>query len=1827
MKRWLIYSLLALFVLFVIIISGSIWIVTTESGLHFIVNQAQQWAPGQLQIKSLTGRLSDNFSFKEFSYQQANTSIAIDSFQLYWEGSALFKRKLHINQLYINGVNASFPKSENKESTPLKIPDIRLPVSIALDDVKINRVTINSAEAKPVVIDNIELRSDTTDKLSLQHLQINSPLFQAKLVGEVGLITPHPVQLDLDWSAHLPQFTVVGQGQLSGDTQKLVLTHTISQPLAVAITATAKDLLGKLNGEAHLQWQEIYWPFNAPQVQDYLVRSQQGQLNLTGSLESYQIDFKSKVSGKKIPLGDWTMLAQGNRQELKLEKLSSRWLQGEVDAVGQVSWSPQLAGQIQLDVDEINLREFWPGWPELLRLNSQLVAELEKDSFKVKKLTLNLPATATQLTLQGEGLLAGAHSRLNTATLTWQDLQWPLIGETTVVKSNRGEMNLAGNLQNYQLDLDTQLMGNHLPNSHWLIQGQGNGQQLQIKSLRTETLQGLIAATGKVSWQPKLTAQINLQADQLILKELWPNWPESLRLNSQLVAQVDDKDFKINQLSLNIPQTATQLTLQGEGTFTPNTPQLKTVTLQWQKVQWPLAGEKPMIMSSHGQLSLAGTMQNYQLELATQLAGAQFPPGRWQLAGRGNKQQFDIQSLDSSWLEGALHGTGKVAWQPLLDAQVNLNAEQLSIKDFWSQWPEPLRMNGQLKATLAGDKFDIQQFEIELPLTATHLALQGQGKVAGKNSQLDQARLTWQQIQWPLSGKTALVSSKQGQLDVSGSLQDYQVKLETHLSGAQVPSGQWLIHGQGNGQQLTIESLRSQILAGELAGQGQMAWQPTLAAQVVLKANQLNLQPLWGQWPAELKLDSQLTANWAGDQFKLEQWQINLPQTNTQLSWRGEGRLAGDNSRFDSSLSWQNLSWPLVVAKPAEKLAYSHNGQFLVKGTLQNYQLQLDTQVEGKNIPSGRWQATGQGDSRHLQLQTVQGQILQGMLNLQGEVGWQPERYWQLVLKGDRLNPGVQWSQWPGQLGLNIQSQGRINQGILETQLRIKPLQGQLRNYPLQLQTEVIIKGQEYQVKQLELNSGPNTITAGGQLGQHSQLKWAMNIPNLATLLPDGQGKINGKGLVTGPLNLPHLIAQVEANSLAFQAQQLAALQANVDINLLSQRDLQVKVLATDFNQGNTQIKQFSLEGQGSFASHSLLAKVDSSSNQMTLQLKGGFAAPRWQGQLQQLNLTTAKAGHWQLQAPSSLMLSPTAAQLTESCLHNQQDAKLCTQFNWQPQAESRVQILLNRLPLNLARVALPQTTDLTGTVEGKIAASLQSSGEVKSAVLINLSPGVVTTDLSDETKKLAFQGGTFQLQINPQQGLAANLNLGLFKANDIQGMLNLPNLTNLPIQGKQPLQGEFKVHFPDLAQLPRLVNQVENVRGQVNLDVALNGTLATPQIQGQIRIQEAALDLPDLGLEMKNFNLLVKNQAAETLQLQASLNSGKTGQLNLQGEMLSALNPNWQANLTISGKDFEAINTPIAWALISPDLKVQLLAGRIDVTGEVTVPQALITPSKTENTAIMISKDLIKMNPHDSEAPKESTPAKELAISSRVKVILGDKVSFKGAGFKSRIEGALVASNQPGKTTIGNGELKIVEGSYKAYGQNLQIDQGRITFTGGSIENPGLDIKAYRRIKNAGKNYRQLDISDDDVVAGVYIQGTAQSPRLTLFSIPSLDESNTLSYIILGKPAAQATESEGNALFKAATALSLKEGDSLTQKIGQQVGFDEVGISSEGGVEEAALVVGKYLTPGLYVSYGVGLFDGSNILRMRYELTGRLTVETETGTQSGVDLRYTWER
>jgi len=1847
MRRFLKYSLLTILFLFIIIIAAVAWLISTESGLQFIGNQAKNFAPGELKIAKLEGRIIDRVSFNDLSYQDGETKAKIESFVFDWDARALLSAKVHLEQLHINNIEINLPKSEaiaeepESESGSLEIPDIKLPVQIALDDIQINHISIQTADAEPFIINNINLQSQTSDHLTLQNFQVTAPLFNLKLAGDVGFIKPHRMQLDLSWNANLPDFKVVGQGEISGDMEKMILTHQVSEPLAIDLQTTVTDLVGDLNLEVKLTWQEIYWPLDVPEK---MVISQQGTITVTGGLDNYNFAVQTKVDGQQIPASNWRISGQGNQQQVTISTLHSELLEGLLDINGQFSWTPKMLGHVNLDLQSISIKEFWPDWPDELTIDTKIMAKLDGDNFQIDNLVINIPQTKAEISLQAAGLIAGDNPEIKIATLNWRGLQWPLIGEE-LVNSKQGQIDISGTMQNYQVALATQVAGGQVPASQITLRGKGNLQQFTVESLKTKLLEGEINTAGSISWQPKLVGKLDVAVKKLNLKELWKDWPDKLRLDTKLAANLDGETFKLaisrgNPLWLPLPNLKNGKKSKGNHEGLPLLSLIATgklgkipnfdATLAWQKLQWPLVGKNSMVTSKTGQVHIFGTTEDYKVKLTTQVDGQQVPSTHIGLLGQGNLQQFNLKSLHSELLQGKIDINGKVNWQSKLAAKLNLNVNKLNLKEVWKDWPNKLRLDTKLVADLDGDKFKIRSLKINLPKTAAQISLQADG-LLGEIPSFD-ATVNWRSLQWPLVGKDSIVTSKTGKITLVGNTDDYKLNITTQVDGQQVPTSKIKLSGQGDLEHFTINSLNTKTLQGAINANGEVNWQSALVAQLNLNVDKIALQEVWPDWPKELKLNSNLVAGLEGDNFQINKFDISIPQTNMELSLTSSGTT--DGKIITAILNWQDLQWPLENGE----IVNSKTGVFSIDGGIQSYQLQLDTELKGKDIPAGRWQAMGHGNDKSLQLSSLQGDILQGILDLSGQVQWQPNLNWKFTLQGENINPGEQWKEWPGELAMNIQTEGNMDKK-LTTKLKINQLGGKLRDYPLNLETDIDIDGNIYKINKLDFSSGEAYLTANGRLGDKSNLVWEINAPDLQAFLPDAKGNIVGKGSMTGPLNLPHVKVQLKANSIVFQQNNLQKLTADIDVNLRGSQKLFLDVIATNLIAGATQINNIKLQSDGSLSKHTITASVAMPTDNFLLQLKGGLQQmSSWQGKLQQINLNTKKSDNWKLANPTPLFISAERVNLGQACLQNTKTAgKLCTQANWSGKSGSELQIDIKKLSLELLQAFLPENMNIKdGAINGGLQTTLRPDGKINSNVAINIAPGIFSITTDDKVEKLKFAGGDLNLKIN-NKGLDGGLKLKMLNRSNINGQIKMPKLTHVPPQGKQPLKASLTAKFGDLDILPTFVPQAENTKGQVGIDVTVAGSLEKPKIEGKIQIIDVATELPDLGLILKDFNLALRSDGSEKIYLNAGIRSGEcdsaTCQLNFKGQANLPSFTKWDAEININGKDFEVVNMPNAWVLISPDINIKLAPENIAVIGDLLIPEAAFTPPKGSSGggAVAISNDVIFVD-EQVEEPVEKTSG-GMQIATNIKVIFGDNITFEGAGVKSRIGGTLIASNEPGKATVGNGELWI-DGTFKAYGQNLTINKGKIFFAGGPIENPGLDIRAFRRINGRGSSSEEVVLAggtrirgDEDVISGLHINGTAQNLRMDLYSEPAMDESNMLSYIVLGKPASQAGSSGGDLLLAAAAELPLSKSNALTKKIGDDFGLDEAGISSEDGVEHAAFVLGKYLTPELYVSYGIGLFDGSNLLKMRYQLTKRLTLETETGTQSGVDLRYTFER
>ena len=82
---------------------------------------------------------------------------------------------------------------------------------------------------------------------------------------------------------------------------------------------------------------------------------------------------------------------------------------------------------------------------------------------------------------------------------------------------------------------------------------------------------------------------------------------------------------------------------------------------------------------------------------------------------------------------------------------------------------------------------------------------------------------------------------------------------------------------------------------------------------------------------------------------------------------------------------------------------------------------------------------------------------------------------------------------------------------------------------------------------------------------------------------------------------------------------------------------------------------------------------------------------------------------------------------------------------------------------------------------------------------------------------------------------------------------------------------------------------------------------------------------------------------------------------------------------------------------------------------------------------------------------------------------------------------------------------------------------------------------------------------------------------------------------------------------------------------MGLMVGLDEVRLEAGETAQQTALVMGKYLTPKLYVRYLTGIVEASSIVQVNYQLNRRVQIQTEGGYRgsesiTGGDVYYTIE-
>ncbi len=947
-------------------------------------------------------------------------------------------------------------------------------------------------------------------------------------------------------------------------------------------------------------------------------------------------------------------------------------------------------------------------------------------------------------------------------------------------------------------------------------------------------------------------------------------------------------------------------------------------------------------------------------------------------------------------------------------------------------------------------------------------------------------------------------------------------------------------------------------------------------------------------------LDFNLNSLQNGYELELEQLILNLPSSDTEFMLRGQWYTQTQTGEV--GLSWKQLSWPLTSTDPD---FHSDAGSLHFSGSLNKYHIKSAGDIHLRDSPDTYLWLTADGTPEQLQSQYLRLETLNGHIDGDLQLRWNPKVEWRGKLKGHNIDPGQHWPDWPGKIQFEIETQGQLKGKDINTSFNIYGAKGQLRHYPFTLDAQGKANREQLSLKNFKLQSGSATVQASGTAGKILDLSININADDLRQLHPHASGQISAQVSAHGPPKHVEIVATLHAQQLLFNDYQIDQLHATSHINLLSGQSLQLDLQAQGLRDKQNEIHTLSLQSNGNAQAHQLRLSLAAEALQLKTLLEGKFdsqsSLSHWTGEIVKLDIDTANYGQWQLHSPPPLSISASVIDLKPLCL-NQNDAQLCLQSLYE-QKKLHSQLSISQLPLTVAATGyLPNGLNLAGTLNAETSVDYSAQPGLTLSSLVTLPASQFTYLLNDtEEKTWDYQQTTATIDIN-STGLSAKLHSQFNRTDHIDAHIRLAEFDALKPDPHQSLSGQLNIALNDLSIVETWLPEIQNLQAKLQSQLTLQGSMAQPKISGHSQIN-GQVYIPQLNVTVEDIEINLNNHNDQTnYKIQAKMGDGN---LDISGQTQLSPSLGWPTTITISGDNLLITDTPEARVYINPELSLRTEKNAVWLDGDIHIPRAKFQP-KDISSAATASKDVIIVS-------SQKQPKTKVQLHNTIRLSLGSNVDFLGFGFEGKLGGDLRINEEPGQPTTALGELTIPTGQYRAYGQRLDIENGRIIYAGGPLSNPVLDINATRKI--------------NDVTAGLQVRGTLNKPSIHLFSTPAMGQTDALSYLILGRPIDQSSSDDGNVMAQAALALRLSGADKLARNIGDKFGFDEVRLDSAESGEEAWIHIGRYLSPRLYVAYGAGLMEAVSTFTIRYTLSDHLQLSGESGEYQGADIIYKFER
>ena len=1381
------------------------------------------------------------------------------------------------------------------------------------------------------------------------------------------------------------------------------------------------------------------------------------------------------------------------------------------------------------------------------------------------------------------------------AKLAWDKVRLPYLEDQNIELTD-GVATASGVLSDIRLRINADLSAKDIPSGRYKGRALIADSRLNIERLEADTPEGDLLLTGAVDW--KNDVDVNVSAS-------------SRNFDLRTVVPAEYRDYQAY-----VPQTLNgTLGVHYQGKNATGKMQINADLDQrdGERINAKIIrGSTPVKSNQSAPLYIDATWRNYIRRDVPTIGNINSPAGSAKVTLQGSRLSADVNATVNE-LNAAPQGDYDVRIQKVGD-RIDINRLRYNggLGDLTGKGQIVLATNRrpltwQINAQTTGLR--PKQYRSDLPVeqlvgtvqaSGTMLDIQKSGiKGQRHNFVINSANLKAKLDDSQDSRQIAVVGRGDGSVDiVGGELSVFDVRFDGDVDTQDVPKGRFTVDAAGTPQVISFRKLAYAGEAGALDVKGALDLRNDIDWNVEGQFNEFNL----GYF---------------------------LPSTPAIIS-----------GALKTSGAWQ----------------LAPEGAPASRGVLKKFAVDFDGVLDTEALPAGNLRINASGNDKQIEIERLQHTGAAGNIDASGSVSIQQGVTWDISAQMQRFNLGYFVKDLPSNITGSVQSNGRWTDGEQVINLEQIDLQGTLKGKPISaagslestlhlpkdlsgylntLKAEDTASQYEQASSLIErLNANNLTVSWGENFiranGNSQQLETEISITSLDQLSDKLAGRVVGGATLVQPANqpLPTLYIDVIGERIAVPGLILREGHITGKLVNLAQSDSQLLIDAKGLSAAGYEFKNIHADFMGTQREHSLSVEAANDQIEARAQLNGSFdnTAMTWSGTLGQGQLKSRYATLNQMQ-PAQLNVklpqqnaanSGYQVQLAAHCwAAADQSGKLCLREDLIASDNGgQVNVAVQNLDTSLFAIVLPSDIDWQGTINGRAIVDWQRGQK----------PNINATLYSDNGKIGLMQDGDSAPVSLPYQRvslIALSVENGLKLRTDINtgtGARGYAEVIVDPYTENKPISGALVLNELNLAVFKPFFPGMRVLEGDVTLAGGLGGTLMQPQFYGDAKLTDGRIAMLDLPINLSKVNATAKIRGTEAI-IDGQFNSGPgtgriSGNINWQQKL--------QAKLSIDGERLVVTQPPLLIAEVTPDVDIIIRPTDryINIEGAVSVPRATIRPPEASEDIITQTEDAVVIDRRlVGNIDEVLAVSKPWSINADIGVDLGDDINFRGFGAVIPLAGALNITQQGQGIMRARGVVQVSRRTnINAFGQSLELNYGQVRFNG-DVMKPDLSIEAIKNI--------------DGRTVGVRVKGDTENPNIVVFNDAGLTQQQAMNALVTGRinnaSATQISE-QGfksevtNNLAAAGLSFGLSGTRSLTNQIGQAFGLQSLTVDASGTSEDTNVNVTGYVTPDLYIRYGVGVFNAQNSLSVRYQLTRRIYVEAASAAENTVDVVYSWQ-